>query len=401
MLADTPGNNNAKEQLLSTGIIQDCQTLDGGGCLASDLDPGSVPLLSTETARIKLGLDRSPRMQLQSANDRGGNGSLMLLSQRNTLQNSNVPSASPLGYTQADYTASSFAARTQCEPVSQKCGLKDDDETITFDCSPVMKGIDFAQNFSKSDISATIQANTTFFTDNTFSKQVSYQDISNETLRFSAPVLYHATFVVAIERFSNATPTDSALIPFPLQPEDTVRSGSAMITLCNTTIYETIFLHQDDSVRVIENANPANTSVATPPLTALIRSGPDGIAYTPTMALLTSDSASDISNAYAIAMARSAMIYLSSMTEPRPALSQRIRRPVLVAKVPKSALFVLVGLDLLYAAVGVVMMALALGEGMRGEVVEMRKRMRAAGLVAGGWDMDQRSPRSDRTIGKV
>lgn len=400
VFADISSSNDAKAQLLSTGIIKDCQTLDGGECLDSDLDPGSVPSLVTETARIQLGLDRSSHLDLQSANNQDGNGPFILLSQRGnpTISNRTFDRRTIRYTPQEEYTASSFAARTQCEPISQKCGLKDDNDTISFDCSPVMKNMNFAQNFTKSDISATIQANTTFFTDSTFSKQISYQD--NEPSRFSAPVLYHATFVVAIERFSNATPTDSALIPFTLQPDDSVRSGSAMLALCNTTMYEATFLHRGDSI-VIENANPANTSVATPPLTALIRSGPDGVAYTPTMSLLTSDSASDISNAYANAMARSAMIYLSSMTEQRPALSQRVRKPVLVAKVPKSALFVLVGLNLLYAAVGVVMMALALGEGMRGEVVEMRKRMRATGLVAGGWDMDQRSPRSDRTIGKV
>ena len=398
LFVDNANNQGAQTRMLGTGIVRECQGLSEACPVSSN--PDTVLSLDHETSRVRLAYGKSPHAEL--TNGPGSNESFVLLSQHgDTMEKSSIDSQASTA--QASYAASSFAARTQCIPISQKCGLKDDKDTISFDCSGDPNRVNFSQNFSKSDIGATIQVNSTFFTDSTYSKQFSYRDVSNTS--FSAPTLYHAAFFVSTERHSNAPPPDTDLVPVSLQFDDTAQSGSAFLALCNTTIYEATFLRTGTSPPTIKSTTPANISTASPALSVLVAYGADGVAYTPNLALFPSDSASDINNAYASAMARSALINLSTMTEPRPVLSYRMRRPIMVAKVPKSALFVLVGLDLVFAAVGVVMMALALGEGMRGEVVEMRRRMMMTGMgIRGGggcWEGEKWSPRSDRVAIKA
>ncbi|KAI9765133.1 MAG: hypothetical protein M1840_007840 [Geoglossum simile] len=259
-----------------------------------------------------------------------------------------------------DFTASTFAVRTQCELISKKCNLNAAYGASTpFNCPDI--------NF-KGDVSAGIGADwrVNFFN--------------------SSEAKYNATWSTSINPFYWALASNIEGSNYPLSPNPDVvtpvHGGFATVLFCNTTIYDATYSQVNGSVARIVGP-PSNGTIGgifsaplnqdsgygTPHLQAGVRFA--AVSKTPR----------EFETTVADVFSQTAAGFASASLDPRLNHQEQLRHNLLIARVPKAPLFTLVVLNLIYALMGIILAIVALGI-TNESVKDVQARLSVQGLVA-------------------
>lgn len=263
-----------------------------------------------------------------------------------------------------DYTASSYAIKSTCQPVTKECFWEEriSGPAAWYDCP-----------FAMQDWIATGPINTIaweYFTDATG------QDNETVTISVSNPYYYAAIFSV------NQNVGWKPYVAQDPQMANGLHGSTLFAAMCEATVYDVEYTVVNRTVTRFEttlsNLSVANILQGTQHYTEV---GSPFVIQASSVAVETSNSSQEVADKFAIAYSQAALALAAGATVPSPAVEAQRRREILVARVPKAPLIVLLVSCLLIVLLGVILTVLA-SVSVRGDTGEVQARLSIPGLVA-------------------
>jgi hypothetical protein len=267
--------------------------------------------------------------------------------------------------TSIDYTANTYAVRSQCTPITSQCINENDIVGVgtRYKCPFAFEGE------ALTSVNAANSVTMAYFTDSSGSNN------NTITNAISNPYYFAAAAVVNVRNLiSGGLATDPEIVKGG-------HGGSTIIVLfCNATVYDFQYTSVAGATRF--TASPSNYSMTNivQGSQALTHVGDANLVQAASVAGL-GDSAQAIADQFALSYSQTALAVASGAFEPRPALASQTRRNILVARVPIAPLACLVAANLLLAVLGIVLAVVALVS-CCGNTREVQARLSIAAVVA-------------------
>ncbi|EXJ70190.1 uncharacterized protein A1O5_06258 [Cladophialophora psammophila CBS 110553] len=265
-----------------------------------------------------------------------------------------------------DYSARSYAVRSQCKPVTSDCMSYLDVYGVGTDyhCPFAFQGT------ADTSVGSSNSVTMAYFTDSSGSNN------NTDTNAIANPYYYAAVAVVNMRNGPSV-----ALLNDP-QILKGGHGGSTIIALfCNSIIYDLEYTSVNGTitrfVTTLSNSSVTNILQGTQRLT---QAGDANLVQAASVAGL-GDSAQAISNQFALSYSQTALAVASGAFQPLPALESQSRETMLVARVPKAPLACLLAANLSLAVLGIVLTVVAVSCGS-GETNEVQARLSIPALVA-------------------
>ncbi len=284
-----------------------------------------------------------------------------------------TPPSSRLG--SVDYTVSTYAVTTQCNPVTASCF---NPSSISGASAPYKCPFAF-QGAVNTLVNAPNSVAEAYFTDSNGS--------NNDTT--SNPIgnpYYHAAMLLMNTR--NGRPPGLQNDP---EATEGGHGGSIVALFCTSTVYDVTYSSVNGTIThwTTSPSNNSNTMIVqgTQRLTTV---GNPNLIQAATVAGL-SDSAQEVANQFALAYSQTALAVSTGAFEPRAASASQVRETILVARVPKAPLFALVLANLMLVLLGIILTLVALIS-LRGSTGEVQARLSIPTLVAALFEGRVREP---------
>ncbi|KAF2188654.1 hypothetical protein K469DRAFT_660398 [Zopfia rhizophila CBS 207.26] len=268
------------------------------------------------------------------------------------------------GLADVDYTATTYAVRSRCQPVMKECFP---DERISgvgafYECPFAMEG------FLETGPTNTIAW--AFFTDSTG------KDNSTSLISIQNP--YHYAAIVSVNQnigWKEYVATDPQMT--------TGGHGSTIFAVfCEAEVYDVEYSSVNNTVtRFVtkqSNSSMANVVQGTQQYTEV---GNPFILQASAVAAWSSNSSTEVAEKFAVAYSQAALAVSAGATVPAPPIEAQRRHTILVARVAKAPLFFLVVSNLLLVVLGIILTVLAL-VAVAGDTGEVQARLSIPALVA-------------------
>lgn len=269
-----------------------------------------------------------------------------------------------------DYTATTYASKTQCVPVSRQCDLTMDSvASETFSCSSIW-------NSNSSQWNPGLASTLTM----SFTNSSMLQASQGNSPPVENPFYYSlAAIFQPFSQWSDATwmMTDPEL-------EEAGDGYYAMIVLCNTTMYDAQYDMVNGSITKFD-PKQSNQTVANLFQSPIGWQAFDVEPYLKpaiSLAVGNSGSAQELADGMAAAFNKLYVGAGASFMSSAPALDVRTRETMLVTRLPQAPFFCLIAANLLFVALGIVLTAYALVNGSGAEANEVASRLSVDWLVA-------------------
>lgn len=270
-----------------------------------------------------------------------------------------------------DYSAMTYASKTQCATVTRQCNLTEVfslEETYT--CSPQW-------NSTNTPLTADQTYVTRYFMNS------SMLEIAEPGAQFETPITNNFYYGVGAA-VQGTNPNETMWYITDPDMEFVGDCCSGILVLCNTTIYDAQYNLVNGTVTQL-NATESNQTVANLFQSVLAWNALSTQEYMfPAINLAATDagSAQNLANSIAAEFNKLWMGGASAVVSTAPALSVRTRDSVLVTRLPQAPFFCLLGANLLFVVLGLILTAIALVHGRGAEATEVASRLSLDGLVA-------------------
>jgi hypothetical protein len=274
-----------------------------------------------------------------------------------------------------DYSASTFAVKSECHPITTQCNMAGILGVSTpYYCSEGFQGdLSFA---TLGDLAP--DWSIVFFTDSSGSSNLSFitQGVSN-------PFYYGLATIVG----QNSLPISGD--PEIVTP---VHSGIAFALNCSSTVYDVDYNTVNQTITKF-TANPSNISVTNivQGSSALTKFGFNSLSLKQAANVaVTLNTAQELADRMASAFSSSFMAVAAGVMQPTEATAVQQRTQSLVTRIPKAPLFLLVIANLLFVITGIVFAVLAItAYSTDAETGDVQRRMGIEGLVADRFEGNQ------------
>lgn len=260
-----------------------------------------------------------------------------------------------------DFSASTVALSTQCQPISAQCGLASYGSPTPYYCSSEFQG-DLDVRVTNTSRNGGIVWRMNFFNDTELTIPTDADGLPQGT----NPV-YIAIAALVNDATLTLSPNGTQGIGGPpgssngTDTVDTQTYGEAFILFCNATVYDANYTWINGSVYNIQVA-AANYSMSN------IVNGPQqlnmsfGLPYYESAAIAAAGSttAQDVADQIALAYSRTALGLAAGVFVQAPNIKEATREQLLVAMVPYAPLYSLVAVNLVYVAIGSVIAIIAI-----------------------------------------
>jgi hypothetical protein len=278
-----------------------------------------------------------------------------------------------------DFQASTYAATTRCEPISQACHLHELSGVSTpYNCTPA-----FAGDLTCSSVTAPpdaqcedIGTGITYFTSSSLTTNLTYNNASQNPSYFGTWATVQSVYGTLD---TNGLITGSPLSNDPEIVEQ-LEGGFSWILNCSQTIYDITYTYIDGRVTsfIPTLSNASIASLFQGPYNHKLSDS--AFLNMATIASL-SNTSSELVNVWANLYSQTTLALSAGVMSPRSNLMQQVRDQRLVALVPKAPLFALVSLNMLYVLIGVVLALIATCASPR-MTRDVQARLSVQGLTA-------------------
>jgi hypothetical protein len=278
-----------------------------------------------------------------------------------------------------DFQASTFAVATNCQPISQACGLTALTGSSTpFNCTPGFTGdTTLFQEEPVCPQGPYAMTSITMFRDPDLNENITAQD--RQTNPF-----YFGTWSDVITN-SDTGPNSIAQDPNIIVPKD---GGLAWVLRCSSTVYDLTYTYINSTFGVpsLRKSNETLAQIMATPF-------PMGFACSTltNLAIISaiSDSADELANKWSTGFSTTAVAMAAGIMSPHRNLQEQSRTSMLVARVPKAPLFTLIVLNLIYATIGIAL-AIYAATNQPTEARNVQARLSVAGLAAACFEAEDR-----------
>lgn len=275
-----------------------------------------------------------------------------------------------------DFTASTFAVRTLCSPMSRECNLNMTVQNITFSCN----------NRSFTDLHGDLAY-----------RGLQRQAFSraNMSTRGIPGKFYglHNPFYVAAATYNAIS--SKPVTSIAEDPEVVARMSTlASVLFCDVTLLEGEYdVVKGEVTRFTTTVS--NTTVLNAFTSALVASsfGTSSMAADMDRAANVATDAQDLANRFARSLSKVILSSGAASIQRTPVLELRRRSETLAAKVPKKPLFVLISANFGFVIVGTILTAVAIATPREGR--EVQCRLTISGLVANLYGRDRARRQAD------
>lgn len=272
----------------------------------------------------------------------------------------------------ADYTGTTFAAKTSCKPTTQECFSEDriSGPGAFYKCPFAMEG------FIETGVIDTIQW--AYFTDQTGD--------DNQTVLVSVQNPYYFAAIFSVNQNVGWKP----FIQDDPQMKTGLHGATLFASFCETTVYDVEYSQVNGTI-VRWNQKQSNNSMAnifegTQQYTEV---GSPFIIQASAVAAQNSNSSDEVAQKFALAYSQAALALAAAALIPESAIEAQRRDNILVARVPKTPLFLLIATNLLLVVLGVILTVLALLALGTSDIGEVQARLCIPALSAAHFERMQ------------
>lgn len=265
-----------------------------------------------------------------------------------------------------DFTADTFAMRTQCTPISQQCGLTASVQLSTpYNCSSGFHGDLFPINQTW---------NLAYSSNSTLNGDRALWGIQNP---------YYWGLAAAVNLEGGGTLLQAN------DPEIVRRSGggTAFVLNCSTTLIDLYYESVNGTITRFW-PSPSNMSVANiAQVTAQLTDFMNPYLQTAASFATLSSSAQELADKIALAYSKAALSNFAAAILPAPAEVAQSRIISLVTRIPAAPLYTLIITNLLFVGAGILLLIISLSAS-GGETRDVQARLSIVGLVADRFEDD-------------